>query len=671
MKLFEKNDISQGENSNKIEFENGIYHIKIPEELYVFLKATQTVAVNEIEPFIVTRDFFKEIPDDLDNSITSQNWNAIEKELKSNRISFEQLLDRIVYIINERKGLFMASKFNILSLIFTIARDQSYSGKLEKSIKFNVAFKNDLENVLKPNDIEDLVFNFNPEGLVSFSKLLYENNFHGLADHIANAINNINQITKKEIKTIKVFIDEYKKDREYLNKIRGRLSSIIANNPEYYTQIIETSNKNELLGLLIDPKIIPTITDSLVADPDKNSTSIKLNILTDFYRAGIMPDEDLKNFITKILSFIRGNESIDSLQFWLSSLKNLIEIKNQKNIIKIESYQKDISDALNERYGFLQNQYSITKNIECYKTFLDITGKLYIESNKRYGKMDWLIHFFERSTRSDIYMYVNSTFKNIVSSLPAYNWPFAQNIINKFSLIKDWNEKMGIAETINVMLEKTEDGKGLSRPQINKVLGLYKMLLNDKDKVGKVKEYFKRVTKNEIIKEEFKKVLNSSTNINEKITLVGIANEIDPEIAQNMVSDIIQKTTCSNILNILETLKRELGTETFKKEIYDVLCNMKSSEENYKCFLEAIANDGDLVKSSLKENLPALLVEKLTPLLTNDNTNDIVFALKQLDKFKIPDSKKSLIKGLLNTNSMNNLIGEDKKLLEKVKNKLR
>ena len=190
-------------------------NITLTEEQRRFLIRTSPFLTDNLEPFLVNRDVFKDIPDEINELVLSQDWDNIkEKYLDKNAISLDRLIDFISQKLDKdviKRRLYTTSGFNLLALIFKIADDKKYRPELE-NLHAN-SFFNKVIAVFNMKDVGDLIFEFNSEELIKFAKWLYEEKEkRGLLDNVIDAMNSIpEELERKHINMFKTFINIFQK----------------------------------------------------------------------------------------------------------------------------------------------------------------------------------------------------------------------------------------------------------------------------------------------------------------------------------------------------------------------------------------------------------------------------------------------------------------------------
>jgi len=650
--------------------------IKFSEEKYRFLMRTHNITATNLEPFFINRDVFSDIPDEINDFVRSQDWDALKKHIEEGNILFDKL---IAFIANKadrdviKKQQFVTSGFNLLSLIFKIGNDPNsiYTAKLKK-ILLNRSF-NKIRLLFDMGKVKDLIFTFNPEDLVNFSKWLYNEGSSGLLDNIVKAINEKVNISEAETPLIRVFIQEFADTPEFLKKIKNKFSEIIASSPQLYEDFKNIFENSPALQYLIVPGSIATLIDSLEQIPDQINNESKVNILNSLRKNNIIPKDLLNSYVKKILSFIDGNDwSI--MQFWLKALAE--SVKKVEDI----SLQNEVYQLLVKKYQFLFSKYTSKMlsevNLRCYKAFLDISKELYKKPEgpgPRAQTVQWINEFFNRNESPKIYLHVNNIYYELVDQLEASSWPFSQYVIDKFRGDNNSENRKEYAKTLNLMLIKTTEKKELTTEQIDSILDFYiNIATSQSDEQSQMTtKWLKEVIKNKLVKEQLAGRIKLVSEPSKQIKLLGIIKKLENyALLKETLISIFTKITCENFSATLDKiLKQKINEKALNEALKTFIDNLKTDKmEQYKCSLKSI-----IEKKSIKGNakIYALLIDKIRPLLASDKTTEQEFALELINEIKtIPGSKIELLKTLLNEIDKGKLTDDGKNLLNKVENKI-
>jgi hypothetical protein len=654
--------------------------ITLSTEQYRFFLRTSTISVVQLEPFFVNRDVFIDIPDEINSLIISQDWDSIkEKYIKTGSVPLSRIIEFISQKLDKeviRRGLYQTSGFNILSLIFKIADDAEFSTKLDE-IYGPVELKTVI-TVCRMGEIENLVFELNPSELVKFSRWLYDKGNVGLTDNIIKAINNILNKTpmfgedKKEIETIKAFVDVFVDKPEEIEKIKDNTSQILTNNPELFEDFQEILENGSISKHLVSNKLIENFVNTLQPNPNQDKTSEKIKILNTLCVNETIPDELIILYIDKIVQFA-GTNDWNSMNFWLNALNT--SFGKYKKKVSDELSQK-IYDFLNSRYQWLFSQYTARQiselSINCYKSFLNLCLLLYSATDKYETQtMQWVNNFFMKNESPEIYLYINSDLYSEIVNIEVYSWPFSQNIIDRFVNI-GWPQKKEFVPNLNSMLLKTTIENGLTPQQIDTILTHYLNIAKspDEEQNQEAKNWLKEIIKNKFIIESLRIKIDSINNPDELRNLfdviLGLRNK---ELSRRVVAKIVLQIPCGDIENILRDLSHKANIKMIKEAVQAKVnqLNIENNNQDREC-LGKVINTEEVIDETISKKI----IDKLRPLLAGNNKEEQVFALKCIENLQeVPQSKKKLLKALVQEIKEEEWQEEEKEILFEIKKRLK
>ncbi|MDD5530572.1 MAG: P-loop NTPase fold protein [bacterium] len=655
---------------------DGLYEIgdetrkpTLTEEQYRFFMRTQSIEAKDLELFFINKDVFEGIPDEVNSLVLSHDWEKLKKIILEKQITFERLFSFINNKIDKdviKSRLMQTSGFNILSLIFKISSDPSFSVAFDKILISSELDK--IKSIIQIRGIENLIFEFNSKELNSFAMKLNKKGFSSLTDKIVIAINGIDVkvLSNKEIETIKNFIEEFNAP-EYLELIKNKFSQILSlESFNYYESFKDILEKPEILKHLITSDFTSFI-ESLQQDPNQNNTIQKVKILQSVNNSSVISEDLINLYISKIIHFI-NTSNWEFVSFWLKTLKGFIKK------IKDDTIRQQLHNRLLERYNFLYTQYAGRNliDVETYKEFLNVAKELYLSSlAANTQSVEWLNSFFNRNENSEIYLYINELFREIIRYFETYNWPFSQIVINRFISTGDEKQIKEFGETTSLMLEKSTSEKGVNVTQINSIIEkylniLYKGSLEQSEEITK---WLSRGIKNDYVKKFIEDKFSLITGAVEQKEVLDILIEIKDK---SLLTAIIK-----NIFSYPENLKKDKieeirqkldNTQLIAGVLSDILKGITTEDTNkYKSYINLFTE-----LSNVKEyQIAAILIDKLRPLLAGDNKGDQMFAIDILTKIKIPREKKGLIKTLLKEMKGDNFTKEEITVLNEIKKKVK
>lgn len=659
-------DINQSlKTGTKIEF------IEIGLDQLRFLERTRHIETKNIEAFFVNKDVFSNIPDELNKLIISQDWEEIKKVLDKNRITFEQLMEFINKRFDEdviRRGLIDTTGFNILSLIFKISNDSKYSGNFTTYYYTDSNHLGNIKAKLNYDGIKKLISKFIPNDLFGFVKTnLNENSV--LLGIIIMYIKNASMKDKDNYELFKEYIITFIDKPEYLEKVGNKYSEMIIENPDYFNDFENIFTNEEITKSLIKAKLIKEFINSLEVEKESNNTNIKVKIIKSFEKSNIFSTLLVEEFINKIVILVTPSTDYSELTFWFNALKGLI-LKSKRSDI-----HNNISAMLNNKYPLFANNYQAQYNInENYMLslieFLDTSKELYkgniAENNNTI--LSWFTNFYSKNDEKSIYLYINKIYTELINYFSIWNWPFAQQIVDKFAQITIWEEKEVTADILNIMAKKTIKDQGLDIVKIKSIFTYYVKIFNEeKNKEEKIIEWIKLISKNDIVKEQLIENIKSFV-CEEKLNIIKIIKNIDSKLLKESINEIVLNSVCESLQEILQKFNEcKINKNMIENSVKNALNSLskENDEKRFKCFLEFIVNN-DLAD----EDITSTIINKIRPLLGSTN-DEIIFSLGIISKLRdIDEKKKDMIKTMLGGLDDNDFSDDGKKLLLEVKSKL-
>ena len=671
------NRITQALRENRFEELKKTENVTLTTEQYRFLLRTSPVLAPRIEPFLINRDVFRDIPDEINNLVVSQDWNTIkDKHINKGTISLSRLIDFISQKLDKdviKRRLFSTSGFNLLALIFKIANDEEYSSELE-SLYTNPSFER-IITVCEMEEVKNLIFEFNSEKLIKFGNWLYNKGKRGLLDNIIEAIKRIPalKIEKKQINTLSTFINIFQNQAEQLEKIKNAFSQFLIKNPKLVNEFKEVLRKKSVANTLVTADLMANFINSLKGDFKQDNTREKVELLNILSKKEILSENQNTLYIEKIIQFANVN-NWEVMDFWFVALEVPFE-KISDNISN--ELAKKIYDLLNNRYQWLYAQYTARRiseiNIKVYKSFLDLCMLLYLTTDEYDNYItQWLNDFFVREESPEIYLYINELYSKIIEEFEVYNWPFSQQIIDRF-VHAGWPQKKEFALTLNRMLLKTTHEKGLNQQQIDSILTHYLNIAKSpqNEQSTEAKNWIKEVIKNELIANSLQKRINSINNTQELLQIfeivLGLKNE---ELLAQVISKIITQTPCENIESVLrDLLDRKADIEIIRKAVGERIdqLDVENNDQHRDCLNKFIN-----IKEILDKKLSEKVVDRLRPLLASNDKGRQIFALYCLENLEeIPKSKKDLLKALVKEIKAEGWQEQEKEILNKIRERIK
>ena len=673
--IFNEINMSLAENSNiRYDSEKRLYQLEVSNfklalnpDQYRFLSRTQNISCDDIESILVNKDAFADIPDEINKLVLSQDWENIKSSLEKREVSFEKLMNFIDIRFKKDvidRGLWETTGFNIFSLIFKIANDEDFSTDFW-DIFNRTGLLDTIKSALNNRKILDLIPQFPPSNLIKFAKTLNISGNSTLTNVIAEAINQVSDSTIAR-RLVEEFINNFSDDKECLEKIKPKFSEILKTDPSFYKNLEITVENEDVISYLVSTETLEEFINTLNPDPNKERTQEKVEFIKLYHKSCGLSESLLQKYIEKVLGFL-NNTNWSTLNFWMDKLHGFIEKVDNVNL------HSKIFNILNQGYQFLYNSYvggnRSVINVSCYKAFLNLAKELYIVTDQFSNQViGWLNSFFSRDESPEVYLHVNKLYYEIIEDSEIHNWSFSQYIVDKFNGVSEWSYKQKLAETLNLMLKKTIEGKGLQPDQISSILNSYLGIIRthpDKSRIAI--DWIKDVLKNDIIKNALNSIIQRLKH-EDIIELLDIVKEIsDERLLKEAITKVLRNTECESLKKVLDTIQdAKVNQRIVKTSVEEVLKGIKEDDNPvyYRCFLEFVVGHRILNDGILK-----ILIDKIKSLLINEKKEDNILALKLLSEIEIPQEKEDVVRVLLNDLKTELFTDEEIELLKRVKEK--
>jgi hypothetical protein len=475
-------EIHQGIRENKFEPDSeGNWSLKdlnieLSENAYRFFMRTSNIEVasDKLELFLVNKDIFKDVPDEIYQYIISQDWDKIKNLMAEQNIEISKILDFMNYIANEdviKRKLYKTSGFNILSLLFKIISEK------KKEIEL---LPQNIESLFNIKELwQDLTI-YPSKEMCETAKYLYDRNKKLLSENIIAFINNTSisfiRNNKNSTILIKEFILSFKDNPEVLVKIRTKFSELLGENfalKNQFKDIIDSELIKYLLSDVFVEKIIPSLQSNFSLD----QTEEKVELIKRLYEKDNLSNETINNFVnkcTQLLGVLQSYGVPDIFNFWLEVINGFITDKlNNQN-------KQSIYSAIINNYNFIiQNYNSNNFNqpfIKTYNQFITLIGNCYLicgDINQKRDLLGYLNHFFVNKNK-EVYEHVIDTFKYIVDNTENAEYQLFVDIISgKFSSEPDVTLKGKLAEILMLMVKKSTGSRGLNSDKIQQIINLF------------------------------------------------------------------------------------------------------------------------------------------------------------------------------------------------------
>lgn len=531
-------------------WENGT--IELTEEEYRFFMRTSNIVLDEsrLEPFFLLKDIFKDIPDEVENFVISQDWEAIKRYIESGQITLERLLNFIETKIDEdviKRNLYDTTGFNLLSLILKIIAEkkeeiETLPDKIISCLSISELWKN--------------TFNYPPKELAISLKWLKDKQIIEPLNYVIETINRIDveNLTKdrKPIEFLKEFVTAFKNDSDTLSEIKRKFSEILSKNFSFYNDFKDI--ESEAIKYLLDNNFVKQIIPTLSQDFNQNQTKEKVEIITILYKYDVLDNENITNFVIRCINnagILRNYQNWHIFNFWIKAVIDFIGKVEDTNLLT------NLFNSLNQNYNYLFQTYVNIQpqqmQIETYESFIKLLGEFYLSTNNTQYKQNvvtWLNNFLNYPIHINVYSAVNEVYRKLIKETDDWQ-SFAQNIVNQLFNQSDWEFKKITIETVNLMLSKTRENSGLTQQQITSILQHYLVSYINTNN-NELKKYIIKISKNELIR---KKIIELITE-----------NYITPEAVDKM-------------LPIINELIDKYGFDRFYPKVRELLASTNSKEQ--------------------------------------------------------------------------------------------
>ncbi len=640
-----------------------------------FLERTRHIASDTPELFFTNRDSFRDVPDDLYKYVISQDWKEIKNILERKRITFDDLIEFIDdRYRNEVKdqGLIKTTGVNMFSLVFKIASDEEYSEKFKQIYCASSKQLGEIRTYLNSSDIKEVLTDFSAEDLLKFCKS-YLNENETLLDEIAQFLNEKEDGDENWYEFLRSYIFLFDPDVKYLEKVGDKFSAFLHQHLERYKDFKDKLQKKEVMDCLIKESLFQGLIESLGPSPEQNDTELKVSIIRDLKESKAFSDELAEKFLSKATEFLEGGQS-NTNKFWADVLKDFVpKIQNEEIDTKVF---KSVESKFPEYESSYENLCNDENYQDACKSLLSLSAELYkLELNDEYDKRieNWLASFFKPNGASEIYIHVNKIYFDLVDYFDAWNWPFSQAVINKLKDTTDWKEKEKLAETLNLMVEKTgesENDSGLKKEQLRDVFLCYVDVyreVSDQEKT-KILEWINLPTNNASAKQEIIKAVKSFDR-NKKLETIEIIKSIgEDSLLQESADEIMADPDWANLNNALNRLiSCKVEENLIRSSIEKVLkkLKMENNEEYFQRFLDFVA--GSKLADQKITGKVATKIRIVLPKLDESKAPSFLEILDKLEDIDA-DQKRSL-KSVLDGLNLD-FDDESQELFERVKNRL-
>ncbi len=652
----------------KIEEKNGRFflsEIEINENQRNFLRRTNHIKSNNknFEIFFINKDFFQDIPDKTNKLVESNDIKGIKNQLNNREVEFNKLIEFIDYKfeISLKRGEIKTTIVNLISLILGLALDEETEHKIRNILYSKSKFLGGFKSFIDSISIKSIINDIDSQLLLRFSKK-YKNLSKNIINIIISQINSSNDKYQLIIDYIRIFEDEPDK----LKKISKKFSTLFSKDYEFANKVKPILKKRVVIRNLIEPLLINDFIEKFQNNIDDDDSNHKLDIISIYHSEIGLTDEQIEKLVTKIVSFANSDNDFVNMPFWLKILNEYIpDIEN-------ESILSNIYNMVNQKQTWLWNNYGSHWNRDEYRETLKVFIKTMIElysaisnQNQESQLLAWMNQYFMRNESTDLIKYISLLYYEIVDKFAVYQWPFAQNVINRFNEISDWETKKVIAILLNLMLKKTTKNDGLNEQQIQRIYRNYINSITEENQ-DEIIIWISDTLKNTFLYDYFEAVINSLSD-DKKFEIIELLKVLGKnDLIKGVITIIITNMSCNEIEYVFERLNnKKIDEDIIRKSIKMVLRNIDKNDENFECLLEFLSTNK--ISDNVIHNL---IAEKVKNLLASGENDEVLFALKILDKIKVSDARKlNAIKTLVQDINEDDFTGNDLKFVRKMKKK--
>ncbi len=619
---------------------------------------------NNFELFFINKDSFKDIPDKTNILVESNDLEGIKELLINNELEYNKLIefvDEKFEIALHREEL-KTTIVNLISLIFGLAIDIDLKEQTRKFLFSSSKFLGGFRSFITTDSIKQILALVDDKLLLMFAKE-YESLSQNLLQNIISLINQ-----SEDGKQILIdFVDIFKNEPQKLITVSSKFSEYLSSDNDFTNKVKPILYDKVVIKNLINPKLIDNYIEEIKNDFDNEDSNQKLEIIFIYNEIIGLSDEQTNKVVTKLISFINSVNDYIKTPYWFEKLFRFIP-----NIEEHKALSINIYNTLNNKQNWLWQQYNSLWNKEEYqkalKIFLRFVAELYAyisDWNQENKFVTWLNQYYNKNESQDLIRFINGLFHKIIDRFDVYQWSFAQNIIDRFTKIRDWETKKEIAKTLNLMLVKTTEDKGLNEQQIRTIFTNYINLMNEANQ-DEIINWISKTLHNSILTEYFETIIEQQT-YDKKFELLKLLNKLNKnELVENIISTILKDVGCDEIEYVFKRIQNaKVNKEIIIKSIKTVLKNIERESVNFECLIETLS------KLKYSDNaIHNLIAEKIKNLLATEDSEEILFALKIIDNLDINDTHKlQAIKTLIQDINESNFQDKDLKFVKKMKKK--
>lgn len=447
-----------------------------------FLRRTNHIIPTHknFELFFINKDSFSNVPDTTNSLVESNDIEGLKKQLNSEEISFDELIEFIDERFETalRRNEIKTTVIVIINLLFSLTLDSELKDQTNKYLVGRSKFLGGLKSFINSNRVNEIVSDLDQSLLLKFVKE-FDSQFSRLLQNLVTFIND----AENNFKFLLDFVIAFQDRPDLLQKVASKFSDFLSNDNKFVLKAIPFLIDNEkLVPKVIEEKLVDDFTEKIENNIESDVSNQKLELISLYNKTCGLSSNQLNAIVAKLISFVNSKNDFQNLPYWINVLKPFI------NFIEKDDVLTNVFNIINGKQNWFWQQFAGNWNNNDYlktlKTFLELIAELYCATSNKSQEnqlISWLNQYFARNESQELVKFINNLFYKIVDDLDVYDWPFAQNIINRFNQVNEWETKKEIAKTLNLMLIKTQDQDGLKDQHIQSIYTNYLHQINAKN----------------------------------------------------------------------------------------------------------------------------------------------------------------------------------------------
>ena len=669
---FKEDAFEYGATKGTWTFQNKYDPLEFTTDQYRFLLRTHHIHADAIEPFFVNKDVYQDIPDEIRDMVVSQDWNSMKQLMIDGNATFDRLIQFITSQFDTdvlKREQFETTGYNVVSLLLKILKDPSYKDDFERVYIDGALDK--IKSGISMRGMQDLIFKFDaPADLLLLARTMHADGFDGLLHAVVVSIQKLDpsQIDEPTATTLVGLVKGLKDFPEIFIRIRDHFSQIVLSCPRFNSifrdVLIETG---WIDSLIVNRGTINEMIITIHPRTAGNQATEYVETLGLLNSGGNIPPDLSEKYVGTILPFLSTN-NFENNGFWLKSLSGFIP-KVASNITLLELIFNMLREHWLQVSEFAQQSSRPSALSDVVHKLADVTeGLLNIRNQFASEVSHWISDIIRKANLQDVSLTTNSLACKMVESLPPYQWPFFQVVVDRFSRARDWAEKKAFGDTVAAMLARTSTDAGCNENQIGVALNeMFAVLDVYNQRAIDITDWFRRVADNPAM---LAKLTSKAAEL-QRIELVLKVVSILKNVGKDDPAIVVCRTV----------LKRALE-QGFLKEFFDKLNQSDVGPEVVRpAITEAVRasqiHDNEVLKAlfelvkpdihSYGEDFIEATIDKLKPMLVSQAYSDIAFAIAFLSYIKnVPQGKKEVLKTLLKDTRRDELSEDEKGVLKQL-----